>query len=156
MAMKAGIWLDHKQAVLVLITDEGRQVKKIKSGVGMPTRTAGGSRPQNRYAPHDFVAEDRLERKRLTHLSDFYDEVIARLRGAEALLILGPGEAKSEFLKRLKSKKVGSVVEMAAADKMSDRQVAARVSEHFGEPSSSQKTNTKTDGARPAMTSRDR
>jgi hypothetical protein len=143
MAMKAGIWLDHKQAILVLITEEGRQVKKIKSGVGMPTRTAGGSRPTNKYTPHDFVAEDRLERKRLTHLTDFYDEVIARLRGAEALLILGPGEAKSEFLKRLKSKKVGSVVEMAAADKMSDRQVAAKVSEHFSTASAT-RSNPKT------------
>jgi hypothetical protein len=131
MAMKAGIWIDHKQAILVLITDAGKEIKKIKSGVGMPTRSAGASRPRNKYTPHDFVGEDRLERKHLTRLADYYDEVIARLRGAEAILILGPGEAKGEFVKRINSKKLGGVIEVETTDKMSDRQVAAKVSEHF-------------------------
>src|SRR5262245_9548175 len=98
MATKAGVWIDHRQAILVLITDTGKEIKKIKSGVGVPTGSVGGSRPPHKYTPHDFVAEDRLERKRLTHLTEFYDEVIARLRGAEAILILGPGEAKGEFV----------------------------------------------------------
>src|SRR5262245_45790973 len=94
-------------------------------------RTARGSGPPHKYTPHDFVAEDRLDRKRLTHLTEFYDEVIARLRGAEAILILGPGEAKSEFLKRIHSKKLGGGVEVKTADKMTDREIAAKVSEHF-------------------------
>jgi hypothetical protein len=149
MATKAGVWLDHRQAVLILLTDEGRQVKKIKSGVGVPTRSAGGSRPKNKYTPHDFVAEDRLGRKLVSHLTKFYDEVIARLRGAEAILILGPGEAKGEFMKRMNSKKLGGVIEVEAADKMTDRQVAAKVSEHFGtasatRSSASAKTNANT------------
>jgi stalled ribosome rescue protein Dom34 len=131
MAMKAGVWIDHKQAIVVLITDGGKEIKKITSGVGMPTRSAGGSRPKNKFTPHDFVAEDRRERKAMGHLTEYYDEVIARLRGAEAILILGPGEAKGEFIKRINSKKLGGVVEVETTDKMTDRQVAAKVSEHF-------------------------
>jgi len=147
MAMKAGVWIDHRQAVVVLITEGGKEIKKIKSGVGMPTRSAGGLRPKNKFTPHDFVAEDRRERKATSHLMDFYDEVIARLRGAEAILILGPGEAKGEFIKRLKSKKLGGVVEVETTDKMTDRQIAAKVSEHFvtasAASSASPETNAK-------------
>ena len=67
-----------------------------------------------------------------SHLKNFYDEVIACLQGAEALLILGPGEAKGEFHKRLKSKKLRDlIVELETADQMTDRQLAAKVAEHF-------------------------
>ena len=60
------------------------------------------------------------------------DEVIASLLGATAVLILGPGEAKGEFAKHIKSKKLGGVtIELETVDKMTDRQVAAKVSEHF-------------------------
>jgi hypothetical protein len=109
MSVKAGVWIDHKQAIVVLIAGTGQEIKKVKSGIESPVR----SRANNPYTPNDFVAEDRLERKFDSHLKDFYDEVIACLQGSQALLILGPGEAKGEFHKRLKSKKLrGLVVEL--------------------------------------------
>jgi hypothetical protein len=128
MSVKAGVWIDHKQAIVVLITDANQEIKKISSGIKRPVR----SRSNNPYTPNDFVAEDRLERKFDSHLKDFYDQVIACLRGSEALLILGPGEAKGEFHKRIKNKKLrGLVIELKTADKMTDRQLAAKVTQHF-------------------------
>src|SRR6478735_7151962 len=102
MSTKAGVWIDHKQAILVLVTDSGKDIRKIASGIERPVR----SRSSNPYTPNDFVAEDTLERRFDSLLKDFYDEVVACLQGAETLLILGPGEAKGEFHKRLKSKKL--------------------------------------------------
>ena len=29
MVKKAGVWIDHKQAIVVLITDAGQEIKKI-------------------------------------------------------------------------------------------------------------------------------
>ena len=128
MSVKAGVWIDHQQAVLVLITDAGKEIKKITSGIEAPDR----SRSHNSYTPNDFTAEDRLERKFDSHLKDFYDEVIACLQGSDAILILGPGEAKGELHKRLASKKLrGLIVEVETADKMTDRQLAAKVAAHF-------------------------
>ena len=47
-------------------------------------------------------------------------------------MILGPCEAKGQLHKRLKSKKIrGLLVELETADKMTDRQLAAKVAEHF-------------------------
>jgi hypothetical protein len=135
MATKAGLWIDHKQAIVVLVTDAGKEIKKIEFDIGQPIRSAGGSRSKNPYKPNEFVAEDTLERKLGNDRKDYYDDVIASIRGAEAILILGPGEAKGEFLKRLQSKKLrGVTVELETADKMTDRQIAAKVGLHFAAP----------------------
>lgn len=149
MSVKAGVWIDHKQAILVLVTDAGKEIKKITSGIERPVR----SRSSNPYTPNDFVAEDRLERKFDSHLKDFYDEVIATLQGSETLLILGPGEAKGEFHKRLKSKKLrGLIVELETADKMTDRQLAAKVAQHFATIPAQNSASPKAAKKKPAKT----
>jgi stalled ribosome rescue protein Dom34 len=128
MSVRAGVWIDHKQAIVVLVTDAGKEIKKISSDIEKPART----RSHNTYTPNDFVAEDRLERRLESHLKKFYEQVIACLQKPEALLILGPGEAKGEFQKRLKIKKLrGIVVEVKTADRMTDRQLLATVTQHF-------------------------
>lgn len=127
MATQAGVWIDHRQAIMVLIQDGGQQIKKMGSGIDGPTGT------NHAYASSDYVAEDRLERKAEEHLKNFYDEVIAGLEGAEALLILGPGEAKDELMKRIKNRKLqGVTLELETTDKMTEPQLAAKVTEHFG------------------------
>lgn len=127
MTMKAGVWIDHRQAVVVLVTEAGRVIKKIASeaqALGTPKR---GPRSKHSYTPNDFVAEDRLERKAVSHRNKYYDDVIACLRGAEAVLIFGPGEAKGEFNKRIKSKKLSvRFVELETTDKLTERQIAAK------------------------------
>lgn len=132
MATKAGVWIDHKQAVVVLITEAGQVTKKIAFDIGQPVRTAGSTRKKNKYTPNDFVAEDRQERKIENDLKSYFDDVITSLGDAKSLLILGPGEAKGEFHKRIKSKKLrGVTVVLETADKMTDRQLAAKVGSHF-------------------------
>ena len=132
MATTAGVWIDHKQAIVVLITNAGQETKKFKSGMGRPVRPAGSPRATNPYTPNDFIADDRREQKLLNDRKKVYEEVLACIRGAGSLLILGPGEAKGEFSKHIKAKKVrGLTVELQTTDKMTDRQLAAKVREHF-------------------------
>ena len=143
MATKAGVWIDHKQAIVILVGDADDEIKRIKSSV-KPARSTKGSKPKNRYTPNDFVAEDRLERRVGNELHKFYDEVIASILGSKALLILGPGEAKGEFVKRLQSKKLGGVsVDVETADKMTDRQIAEKVHLHTAALSASKSSTSK-------------
>jgi hypothetical protein len=136
MATKAGVWIDHKQAIVVLVTDTGKAVmKKIAFDIGQPLQSTGGSRSKHSYTSHDFIAENTLERKLGNDRKNYYDDVVASILGAEAILILGPGEAKGELLKRLQSKKLrGVMVKLETADKMTDRQIAAKVGLHFAAP----------------------
>ncbi len=129
MSIKAGVWIDHHKAVVVLMKDGGEEIKQIDSNADMPFASAAGP-DSNR--PQGHIAENRQEHKYMNQLNTYYDEVLTCLRGADSLLILGPGEAKGEFEKRLKIKKFPAhVVELQTADKLTDGQIAAHVRQYF-------------------------
>ena len=68
------------------------------------------------------------------HLNIYYDLVIASVRDAQSILILGPGEAKGELKRRLVRIGLGArIVDIETFDKMTDRQIAAMVRQHFAE-----------------------
>lgn len=126
MTTKVGLWIDHKETVLVTIGDGGEETKRIGSGMEKHTRFSGGSRSE------EGGADDQRDRQFAGHLNAYYDEVIGCLRDAESILIFGPGEAKGELKKRLASKGLaGHIVGIETADKMTERQIAAKVRRTF-------------------------
>ncbi len=132
MAINAGVWIDHHKAVVVRMTDNGEEIKQIKSNADRPFASAGGPGSKHPDRPTGHQSEDKQERKFMKQLDTYYDEVLKCLSDADSVLILGPGEAKGEFQKRLKSQKFPApVVDPVPADKMTDRQIAASVREHF-------------------------
>lgn len=132
MATKAGVWIDHKQAIVVLLTDGGEQTKKVAFDIGQLVQTKGKSPAKHKHRRNDFIPDDRLERKTASDRQDYYDDVIAGIQGADALLILGPAEAKTELSQRIAAKKVkGLAVALETADKMTDRQLLAKVRQSF-------------------------
>jgi len=42
MSKQAGLWIDHRKAVIVLITDQGEEVKTITSDMEKHVRFTGG------------------------------------------------------------------------------------------------------------------
>jgi len=124
MKRKIGLWIDHRKAVIVTITSDLEEIKSITSDVEKYVRFSGGAQKDSE--------EDQRDRRFTGHLNKFYDEVISFIRDAESILIVGPGEAKVEFKKRLESEtQIGRVVGLETADKMTDSQIAAKVREHF-------------------------
>jgi hypothetical protein len=125
MKREVGLWIDHRQAVIVILTDKGEETRLIKSDMEKHVRFSGGSSQEGR-------AEDMRDRQFADHLSQYYDDVIACIRDAESIQIFGPGEAKGELQKRLESKELGGrIVGVETVDKMTDRQIAAKVRQHF-------------------------
>jgi len=132
MTINAGVWIDHYKAVVVLLNDGEQEMLQILPDHGASARSPAGLRPNNSYTPNDFAAEGKRERKVMIHLNEYYDEVIACVRDAQAILILGPGEAKGEFRKRIASRKLGGhVAEMKTITKLTDQQIADYVRQHF-------------------------
>src|SRR6476661_6357971 len=121
---QAGIWIDHRAAFIVFV-DQGREeTKRIKSDVEKHVRFSG------RAASEEGSADDQRDKQFAAHLARYYDEVIAHVRDAESILLFGPGEAKGELEKRLTSKGLGErIVGIETTDKMTDRQIVARVRE---------------------------
>jgi hypothetical protein len=97
-------------------------------------RRSGGSPLKGSYEALQVPADDSHEREFTGHLNIYYDAIIACIRDAEAILIFGPGEAKGELEKRLASKELsGPIIGIETVDKMTDRQIAAKVRQRFSE-----------------------
>ena len=126
MKKQIGLWIDHRETGIVAIEDQGEETRRIESGMEKHVRFSGGS------GSGDHSADDQRDRQFTDHLNRYYDEVISAIREAGAILIFGPGEAKGELKKRLESKKLGErIVSIETVDKMTDRQIAAKVRQHF-------------------------
>jgi hypothetical protein len=66
--------------------------------------------------------------------------VIVAVREAESILIFGPGKAKDELRKRLETNDLGGrIVGVETVDKLTDRQIAAKVRRRFEEKHSTTK-----------------
>ena len=125
MKREAGLWIDHRKAVIVTVTEDGSETKQIQSNMEKRVRFSSGS-------SEDGSAEDMRDRQFTNRLNSFYDEVIAAIRDVESILIIGPGEAKGELVKRLERDEIGGrIVGIETVDKMTNRQIAERVRQQF-------------------------
>lgn len=132
MTKAVGVWIDHRKAVIALVAHGAEETQEIRSGVEKhPGRRASASSTR-RHESQRAKADDIREREFTGQLNVYYDEVIAAIRGAEAILIFGPGEAKGELQRRLERDGPDKrIVAVEAVDKMTDRQIVAKVREYF-------------------------
>lgn len=134
MRSKVGLWIDHRKAIVVRVTDKGEETGLVISNVERQLRRSGDSPLKGPYESRQVPADDIQQRVRTAHLGSYYDAVIASLGDAESILIFGPGEAKGELKKRLKKNNLGErIAAVETVDKMTDRQIAAKVRTHFAE-----------------------
>jgi stalled ribosome rescue protein Dom34 len=124
MAREVGVWIDHRKAIIAILAGKTEQLLQVTSNMEKHVRYSG--------AAQEDSAEDQRDRRFTGHLNKYYDQIIASIRDADSILILGPGEAKAELQERLGNAGLGGrIVGVETVDKMTDRQVAARVRQHF-------------------------
>jgi hypothetical protein len=142
MKICIGVWLDHHKAVIVSIgRAESEQeenpisITRIESGVMRRVRPSGGSRSRKTpYGPQEAVAEGKIEKRYHQELRRYYRQIVEAVRYGDKFIILGPGEAKIELKKEAEADKsvAEKLVGIETADKMTDRQIAAKVRKYFG------------------------
>lgn len=152
MITKVGLWIDHRRAIVVTVSDEGDETKLVISAVEKQRRRSGDSPLKGRYERQHVTATDSQQRAFTGHLNSYYDAVIASIGAAESILIFGPGEAKGELKKRLERANLGGrIAVLETVDKMTDRQISAKVRQHFAERGGSPTVSKKAPSV-PALT----
>jgi len=132
MKRQVGVWIDHRKAVIVMLTDEGGKIRLIISKSERQLRRSGDSPLRGSFEPQQVPEDDRRHRTFAGQLDIYYDAVIACIRDAESIMIFGPGEAKGELKARLEKDNLGGrIVSIETADKMTDRQITAKVRQRF-------------------------
>ena len=133
MKTKAGLWIDHRRAIAVIVSDTGEEIKQISSNAVKQLRRAGSTPLQGHFEAQRVPSDDSRQRVFSAQLNTFYDEVIDCIRDAESVLIMGPGGAKGELKVRLEEKKLSDrIASIETADTMTDPQIAAKVRQYFG------------------------
>jgi hypothetical protein len=122
-----GVWIDHKKAVIVAVTDKGEQTRLVISRVEKQLRRSGDSPLKGPHEAQQVPADDSRQEVFTRHLNTYYDAVIACIRDAETILIFGPGEAKGELERRVGKELRGRIIGIETVDKMTDRQIVAKV-----------------------------
>jgi len=132
MKTKVGLWIDHRKAFIVAISDKGEEERLVISRLEKQLGRPGGVRSSTSFESQLVPADDSRERKFTGLLQIYYDAVIACIRHADFIWIFGPGEAKGELKKRLvKNSLGGRIVGIETVDRMTDHQIAAKVRQHF-------------------------
>jgi stalled ribosome rescue protein Dom34 len=124
MKRNMGVWIDHRRAVIVSLRDQGDEIREVPSNMEKHIRFSGGAQVDS--------ADDKRDMRFTGHLHKYYDKVVSYLRDADSILVLGPGEAKGEFVKRMKVGLAGvQIDDIETADKMTHHQIVEKVREHF-------------------------
>lgn len=132
MKKEVGLWIDHREAIIFILTDGGEEIKHRISNSGKHIRYSGSSHTDTPQGLKEVTSEDQRNRKFGNSLNKFYDEIIASIRDADSIQIFGPGEAKGELEKRIKHEGLRAhILAIETVDKMTDRQISAKVRERF-------------------------
>jgi hypothetical protein len=125
MNKRVGLWFDLKKAVIVSITDDGEETKRITSTMENYVRYSDS-------VPGDGSPEDVRDGRFWRHLNEYYDHVIAYIQDARAIQIFGPGDSKYELKKRLEAQGRTDRIEISdSTDELTDIQIKARFRAYF-------------------------
>jgi stalled ribosome rescue protein Dom34 len=132
MKQKAGLWIDHRKAVIVNIYDSKVEKLTLESTVEKQRGRINGIRSLAPFEDQMVLADDTQEKIFKDHIKKYYNLVCSKIRNAESLLIFGPGEAKIELRKFIDNNfRPKKEIQIAAADRMTEHQITARVLRHF-------------------------
>ena len=141
MKKYVGIWLDQREAFVISLAktrpfaEEIQEImERIESNMERRVRLSGGSRSKKTpYGPQEISVDSKQEDRIKGQLRKYYQQIIRQVSDADRILIFGPGEAKIDLKKEIEKSKglEGKIKKIESADKMTQRQIAAKVKTFF-------------------------
>jgi len=133
MSKRAGVWIDHARAEIVILKDRQASTRTIRADVAGHRKSTGQQgMPLPGHVGGGAGSAD--ERRREHQLQRYYEQVALALEGAGEVLILGPGEAPGELKKHIESRsKRHSAISVRTSDKLTEEQLIAEVRDFFAD-----------------------
>lgn len=130
---KAGIWLDQKEAKVIILADDSEEIKTIYSQIETRERIPGESKIYGRFGKQYLNDEKTKEIKIDAQLKRYLNEVIETLEDKDELMIFGPGKTKKELEKLIRDhpNMYARLKEIRIAKQMTENQKVAYVKDFF-------------------------
>ena len=74
MKRTVGLWIDHRKAVIVVVSDKGEETSVIESNVEKQPGRFEGKRSVDSYEAQMVPADNSRERKFTGQLNTYYDD----------------------------------------------------------------------------------
>ena len=138
---KIGLWMDQSHALFLgYDKEEATLLEDLPSGIVSRSRIAGEGSDTTLLGPSPGPASNNEKKKNNIHsnqLNAYFHHLEKKLMDKEELLLMGPGVTKTHFFHHLRENKHFSKlkIEVIDADKMSEKQLLAKVKHKFS-PSS--------------------
>ena len=101
MKKNTGIWIDHKEAILVSVEGDHTFVQRVESAAESHLKPSGGWKSGGTSVAQSVSNEHVADERRKHQYHAFYQKVIGLLGDSVSIAILGPGEAKIELAKEI-------------------------------------------------------
>jgi hypothetical protein len=125
MKRDVGLWIDRFKAVIVTISHDGDGIRSMQSHLEKHVCFSG-------VLSRNGWGENMQDKKVANGLSSYYDDVVECILDADSIQIFGPDVAKLQLEKRLRREELGRrIVGIETVEKMTDRQIEAKVWRHF-------------------------
>jgi hypothetical protein len=136
MTCKMAVWLDHKRALVVSICERKVTTDTVEFEEPPASRPGGGLRAPAVGAVHGVDPDQKRDARHALHLQRYYERIVELLARADAVHLMGPGQAKVELKQRILAHKPLARLPIAleTTDRMTDAQVVARAREILGVP----------------------
>ena len=130
---KIGIWVDHKEAILVSIEGDQATVERIESHAESHFHPSGGWKAAGTSVAQSVSKEQKADERRKHQFHNFYQMVIKKAGEANNIFIFGPGEAKLELAKEIEKIKGqhDRIAAVEASDRLTENQIVAKVKSFF-------------------------
>jgi hypothetical protein len=138
---KIGLWMDQSHALFFgYDKEEATLLEDLPSAIVSRSRIAGEGSDTTLLGPSPGPASNNEKKKNNIHsnqLKAYFHQLEKKLMDKEELLLMGPGVTKTHFFHHLQANKHFSKlkIEIIDADKMSEKQLLAKVKHKFS-PSS--------------------
>jgi len=134
---KIGLWMDQSHALFLGYADEkGVLLEDLPSAIVSKSRIAGEGSDTTLLGPSPGPASNNEKKKNnipSNQLNAYFHELGKKLLNKEELLLMGPGVTKTHFFHHLRQNKHFDKlkIEVVDADKMSEKQLLAKVKQKF-------------------------
>jgi hypothetical protein len=119
-----GLWLDYQEAIIVLVTDKGRDTRRVRSHLENDNGFSDTAQSVD--------TNDAQSRRFTHHLNQYYENVISNIREAGFILIYGLGNAPAELSHRMEASDMGGrIMLVETVAKMTDGQLWAKAQQRY-------------------------
>jgi stalled ribosome rescue protein Dom34 len=133
--MKVGIWIDKREAKIVVIDKGNEQMTIVNSDIE-EYNPKGGSGSKQKGGPQDVVQDSKYSHREKHQTKSYFERIIDLLPKLDALVIFGPAQTGQKFADDISmnhNNLDGKVRGVETADSMMDNQVIAWVRDYYAQ-----------------------